>query len=284
MRILSLLALVALLSLTATAGTPVVRPNIVIILADDLGYADVGSYGSKEIATPHIDSIGRRGVRFTDGYVTAPQCSPSRVGLLTGRHQQRFGHETNLTMRAALDHGARLIPEYLKPAGYATALIGKWHLGETDPAHHPAKHGFDTVYDAKSAEAGATPDPRLRTQSYFERAAAYRAQQRAVNHQGSDLSKYVEGAILRYSFGYDMTINHYYQIVRAKGRSVVIRRIAAEVVNGDGGYSGTERPVKDAFLEGEPELTKRVTLNGVKVEHKHAYLWDGRPNYFNYLD
>ena len=118
----------------------------------------------------------------------------------------------------------------------------------------------------------------------LERAAAYRAQQRAVNHQGPDMSKYVEGAILRYSFGYDMTINHYYQIVRAKGRSVVIRRIAAEVVNGDGGYSGTERPVKDAFLEGEPELTKRVTLNGVKVEHKHAYLWDGRPNYFNNLD
>ncbi len=179
MRILSLLALVALLNLTATAGTPVVRPNIVIILADDLGYADVGSYGSKEIATPHIDSIGRRGVRFTDGYVTAPQCSPSRVGLLTGRYQQRFGHETNLTMRAALDHGARLIPEYLKPAGYATALIGKWHLGETDPAHQPSKHGFDTVYDAKSAEVSATPDPRLRTQSYFERAATYIAQPRS---------------------------------------------------------------------------------------------------------
>ena len=72
--------------------------------------------------------------------------------------------------------------------------------------------------------------------------------------------------------------------MRGRGRSVVIRRIAAEVVRGDSGYSGTERPVQDAFLDGEPELTKRVTLNGVKVEHKHAYLWDGRPNYFNYLD
>ena len=118
----------------------------------------------------------------------------------------------------------------------------------------------------------------------LERAAAWKAQQRAVNHQGPDLSKYVEGAILRYSFGYDMTTNHYYQIVRVKGRSIVIRRIASAVVHGDGGYSGTERPIKDAFLDDEPELTKRVTLNGVKIEHKHAYLWDGRPNYFNNLD
>jgi arylsulfatase A-like enzyme len=154
------------------------RPNIVYILADDLGYADLGSYGSTEVSTPRIDSIGQRGVRFTAGYVTAPQCSPSRVGLLTGSYQQRFGHETNLTMRAALDHGARLIPEHLKPAGYATALFGKWHLGETDPAHHPSKHGFDTVYDAKSFDARATAEPRLRNQICFERAAAYVAEPR----------------------------------------------------------------------------------------------------------
>ena len=71
------------------------KPNIILIVADDLGYGELGCQGNKEIPTPHIDSIARNGVRFTNGYVTAPLCSPSRAGLLTGRYQQRFGHEFN---------------------------------------------------------------------------------------------------------------------------------------------------------------------------------------------
>src|SRR5687767_9162857 len=100
------------------------KPNIVIIFADDLGYADLSCQGSREIRTPRIDSIFTNGVRFTDGYVTAPQCSPSRAALLTGIYQQRFGHENNMTMDALMDAGARIFPEHLKPAGYVTGHFG----------------------------------------------------------------------------------------------------------------------------------------------------------------
>ena len=183
------LALTTLALFTATFAAELKKPNIVVIFADDLGYADLSVQGSSDIETPRIDSIASRGIRFTDGYVTAPQCSPSRVGLLTGRHQQRYGHETNLTMRAALDNHARLIPEHLKPAGYTSALFGKWHLGERDPAHHPAKHGFDTVFDNKAYAAADTAGEltlggakvsgaRYENLIDCERAAAYIAQPR----------------------------------------------------------------------------------------------------------
>src|SRR5262249_61533059 len=79
----------------AAADEPPTKPNIVILLADDLGYADVGFQGCKDIPTPHIDSLARNGVRCTQGYVSGPYCSPTRAGLLTGRYQQRFGHEFN---------------------------------------------------------------------------------------------------------------------------------------------------------------------------------------------
>src|SRR5262245_15718953 len=91
-------ALLATFTLTlplAAAQTPPSKPNIVLIVADDLGYGDTHGYGGPDIPTPHIDSIASRGIRFTDGYVTAPVCSPSRAGFLTGRYQQQFGHEYN---------------------------------------------------------------------------------------------------------------------------------------------------------------------------------------------
>jgi arylsulfatase A-like enzyme len=182
-----LLLFAALFTGVSLAAAPVIKPNIVVIFADDLGYADLSIQGSPDIKTPRIDSIATRGVRFTAGYVTAPQCSPSRVGLLTGVHQQRFGHETNLTMRAALDNRARLIPAHLKPAGYTAALFGKWHLGERDPAHHPSKHGFATVFDSKAYAAAdaagqlTLAGEKVSGQRYenlidCERAAAYIAQ------------------------------------------------------------------------------------------------------------
>jgi arylsulfatase A-like enzyme len=127
------------------------RPNFIVLLADDYGYGDVGCYGSKDIRTPHIDSIARNGARFTDGYVTAALCSPSRAGLLSGRYQQRFGHEFN--PGGALDREPNiglptdqtLLPKRLKAAGYATGMIGKWHLGAT-PAYHPCDRGFDEYF------------------------------------------------------------------------------------------------------------------------------------------
>jgi hypothetical protein len=84
------------------------RPNIVIIVADDLGYGDIGVHGCKDIPTPSIDSIAQNGVRFTDAYVTGPYCSPTRAGLLTGRYPQRFGHEFNLNPAYHQDYGLPL--------------------------------------------------------------------------------------------------------------------------------------------------------------------------------
>lgn len=127
-------------------------PNIVLILADDLGYGDTGSYGSKTIPTPHIDALGKQGVRFTNAYVTAASCSPSRAGLLTGRYQQRFGFEFNTSNAAithrlvrGLDPTAITLADVLQKAGFVTGMFGKWHLG-TRPHLHPQARGFDTFY------------------------------------------------------------------------------------------------------------------------------------------
>jgi arylsulfatase A-like enzyme len=127
------------------------RPNIVLIVADDLGWADIGIQGGKDIPTPHIDSIAHNGVRFTNAYVSCPVCSPTRAGLMTGRYQQRFGHEFNTGPRKADDPGIGLpvtettIAERLKKLGYTTGLVGKWHLGFR-PELQPTRRGFDEFY------------------------------------------------------------------------------------------------------------------------------------------
>jgi len=144
--------LLALSRLAAAEGaSPAAkRPNIIVILADDLGYADVGLQGCTDIPTPHVDSIGKAGVRFTSGYVSHPFCSPTRAGLMTGRYQQRFGHENNPVYSTALDKvGLPLdqvtLPQTLKAAGYVTGIVGKWHLGAA-PHFHPMKRGFDEFF------------------------------------------------------------------------------------------------------------------------------------------
>ena len=127
------------------------QPNIVVLLADDLGYGELSCQGNPQIPTPHIDSIATGGVRFTDGYVTAPYCSASRAGLLTGRYQTRFGYEFNPVGHhnedpdAGLPTSERTLAEHLHDAGYATALIGKWHLGG-HAKYHPQRHGFDAFF------------------------------------------------------------------------------------------------------------------------------------------
>lgn len=123
------------------------RPNVLILIADDLGYADVGVNGCTDFATPNIDSIARSGIRFSQGYVSAPVCSPSRAGLMTGRCQTRFGHEFNhpLADRApvGLPVAERLAPKYFSDAGYVTGHIGKWHLGNSKlPEFAPKARGF----------------------------------------------------------------------------------------------------------------------------------------------
>ncbi len=122
------------------------QPNILLIVADDLGYADVGFHGVEDIPTPHLDALAARGVRFSSGYVSSTWCSPTRAGLLTGRYQQRFGvrgHEG--TPDEALSLEEATLADRLRAAGYATGVIGKWHLG-TGPEFHPVERGFDEFF------------------------------------------------------------------------------------------------------------------------------------------
>ena len=138
------LAVAALVPMAALAADR--KPNVVLIVADDLGYADLGVHGCKDIPTPHIDALANAGVRCTNGYVSGPYCSPTRAGLLTGRYQQRFGHEFNPGGGAAgLPPGETTLADRLKAAGYATGLVGKWHLG-SGPQFHPQKRGFDEFF------------------------------------------------------------------------------------------------------------------------------------------
>ena len=125
-------------------------PNVVLIVADDMGYADIGVHGSTDIPTPNIDALAAGGTRFTNAYVSGPYCSPTRAGLMTGRYPQRFGHEFNIGVGPLeTDNGLPLseptMADRLKAAGYRTALFGKWHLGSAD-RFHPMSRGFDEFF------------------------------------------------------------------------------------------------------------------------------------------
>lgn len=149
-----------------SAGSGSSRPNIVLIVADDLGSGELGVQGSKDVPTPNIDSIAQNGVRFTDGYVSCPVCSPTRAGMLTGRYQQRFGHEFNpgppnaASPSFGLPLTEKTIADRLKALGYATGMVGKWHLGYR-PELHPMKRGFDEFFGFLAGshpyEAGKNP-------------------------------------------------------------------------------------------------------------------------------
>jgi arylsulfatase A-like enzyme len=140
----------------APAATSRARPNVILIFSDDHGFTDLGAQGvDRDIQTPHLDALAREGVRFARGYVTAPQCVPSRAGVITGRYQQRFGVDDNL--KGPLPLAAVTIAERLKPAGYVSGQVGKWHLeptGRTENAAPaggergflPGDQGFDDYY------------------------------------------------------------------------------------------------------------------------------------------
>ncbi|MDQ7744151.1 sulfatase-like hydrolase/transferase [Hydrogenophaga pseudoflava] len=165
------------------------RPNVLVILADDMGYGDLSAYGSQLVETVHIDSIGRDGVRFTDGYSSAPLCSPSRAGLVTGRYQQRFGFEQQVSsgawperrevreddgslaplqgeaefLRRGIPLSEKNVGELFHSAGYRTAVIGKWHLGH-GPDFLPHRRGFDhsvVFYGNTSLQSTKPDDPDM---------------------------------------------------------------------------------------------------------------------------
>jgi arylsulfatase A-like enzyme len=128
----------------------VTRPNLIVIMTDDQGWADVGFNGCTDIPTPNIDRIANEGVKCMQGYVTFPVCGPSRAGFLTGRYQDRFGFTTNPSIdptnpNAGLPLQEETIAQVLKKVGYQNAIIGKWHMG-THPSFHPLERGFDYFY------------------------------------------------------------------------------------------------------------------------------------------
>ena len=152
MRQVILVLVLALLFLVPTAPAAESRPNIVLIVADDMGYGDMGCAGSAVLKTPNLDRLAAAGISCSQGYVASPVCSPSRAGLLTGRDPRRFGYEANLNHAPesyptrpeclGLPTTEHTIADHLKAAGYRTGLIGKWHLGE-GAIFHPNQRGFD---------------------------------------------------------------------------------------------------------------------------------------------
>ncbi len=173
MRRVLLVALLIGCVATATAHAQAVRgarPNVVLIISDDMGWADLSSYGATDIRTPNLDGLAREGLRLTDFYANGTTCSPTRAGLISGRYQQRYGIEAPLpnVVRAG-DRGlpatGRSLPQLLKNHGYATGLVGKWHLGYADDKS-PNAHGFDYFFGLKSGyhdyytheDGGGEPD------------------------------------------------------------------------------------------------------------------------------
>lgn len=153
---------------TASASRP---PNFVVIYCDDLGYGDLGCYGSTTIKTPRLDAMAAEGVRFTDFYTTVPVCSPSRAGLMTGRYPIRMGFNRVLFPKSSdgIDASEKTIAESLKELGYATGCVGKWHLGHL-PQYLPTRHGFDYYYGIPYSN-DMVPTPLMRNEETIEEPA-----------------------------------------------------------------------------------------------------------------
>ena len=158
-----------------TASPTGAKPNIIFILADDLGYTDAACYGSRYYETPNIDRLAKQGVRFTDGYTCGPNCQPTRAALMSGQYMPRTGVYTvgsidrfNWQSRPLrpVDNVTQLplnkitVANALQQAGYATGMFGKWHLGN-DAAHHPAKRGFDEAIESAGVHFDFKTDPKV---------------------------------------------------------------------------------------------------------------------------
>ena len=187
--LMKLKRIAAFCPLLLSLGLPVcaseAKPNILVILADDLGYGDIGVHGGKDVPTPNIDRLATSGVRCTSGYVSAPICAPSRAGFVTGRYQTRFGFEHNPRVgdedQLGLPLNQRTLADYLREAGYATSLKGKWHLG-FKPAFLPQARGFDDYFGFLVAMHNYVLHPNAQPQ--FE--AAY---SRNMIYRGRELQK-----------------------------------------------------------------------------------------------
>ena len=168
------------------------KPNIIIVLTDDQGYKDVGFNGSTDILTPNIDSIAARGIVFSNGYVSHPYCSPSRAGLMTGKYQQRFGHEHNVpfrpndeTMGTPTDQV--FLSQIMKEAGYSTCAIGKWHLGD-HPKFLPHNRGFDHWFGFSGGNMNFWGFPRLKNGEMYVQRNDEKIQPKALTYLTDDFT------------------------------------------------------------------------------------------------
>lgn len=148
-----------------------IKPNLIVIMTDDMGYNDVGFNGSVEIPTPNIDRIAKEGVKFTNGYTSYSVCGPSRAGFITGRYGQRFGFERNPQYRTddpemGLPKTEKTIAEYLQTVGYTSGIIGKWHLG-AHFSNHPLNRGFDEFFGHLGGGHCYFPENLVIEDSYF---------------------------------------------------------------------------------------------------------------------
>jgi len=152
------LAAFTLLTTCLAAAEPR-KPNVLVFLSDDVGWGEYGFQGATDIPTPNIDSIAKNGIRFTQGYVSGPYCSPTRAGLMTGRYQTRFGHEFNSAANAAngLSLKETTMASRFKELGYATCAVGKWHLGSA-AQFHPTARGFDEFFGTLANSAFFKPN------------------------------------------------------------------------------------------------------------------------------
>jgi len=144
------LLLIGLFVACSAPTEPDTPPNIILIMADDLGYGDLGCYGSTVMRTPHLDSLAANGLKFTNFHANATVCTPTRAALLTGRYQQRAGLEGVIYVRGetrqlGMDTSEVTVAELLQKAGYQTGIMGKWHLGYKEE-YNPVHHGFDEFY------------------------------------------------------------------------------------------------------------------------------------------
>ena len=205
------LYLAVITSVSITLAQPLAaqtgKPNVIVILADDLGYVDLGVQGGKDIPTPNIDSLAKNGVRCTQGYVSCPYCSPTRAGLNTGRYQTRFGHEFNEPIQAERDSfglplSEKTMANRFKDLGYATCAIGKWHLGYTLD-RRPTARGYDEFFGTLSntpfysptnfvdSKNGTEIQPRTDPIFYTTDAYGERAEQFIVAHKGGPFLLYL---------------------------------------------------------------------------------------------
>ncbi|MCA9270358.1 MAG: sulfatase-like hydrolase/transferase, partial [Planctomycetales bacterium] len=171
MRTFLFAALLAALPLPCVAADE--RPNFLVLFSDDGGYADFGfqPHADPKLAalTPRLTKFAASGARLTNGYVSGCVCSPSRAGLMTGRYQERYGHELNIPpgyMQGGLPLTERFIGDHLKPLGYVSGLIGKWHLGYPD-AYHPNARGFDHFYGLLQGSRGYHPQKNISPHQVF---------------------------------------------------------------------------------------------------------------------